>query len=178
LIRLWHDRLVAARADMPLAPTRIVKAQFPAFKLAWLTMEEVNERDAARRDRFLRVVAMRAEKVAVIADRDLSLHVRDRKLFDPELLQHPRQHPSDALQDDLLMLSQVHEHPRAPMVIIDHSRISAGRNYDAVLKLRFVLQRVVKQFVEFLWSQEFVQDDALRPHNCRSVHNANAAVRV
>ncbi len=61
-----------------------MKAQFPAFKLARLAMEKVNERNAARRDRFLRVIAVRAEKIAVIAGRDLRLHVRDRKFFDAQ----------------------------------------------------------------------------------------------
>ena len=41
-----------------------------------------------------------------------------------------------------------------------------------------MFQRVVNQFVEFLWRQELVQDHALRPHNRRRVQNADAAARV
>ncbi len=48
------------------------------------------------------------------------------------------------------MLSQIHEHLRATMVVIDHSWISAGRNYRAALEISFMLQRVAKQFVQFL----------------------------
>ena len=138
-------------------------------------MEKVNERQAARRNHFLRIIAVRAEKVAVIASRDLSLHVRDRELFHSELIQNPWQHAPDPFQNDFLMLSQIHQHPRAAVAIVDHSRISAGRNYLAALELCLMLQRVANKFVEFLGSQELVQDDALCPNHSWRVQHTDAA---
>src|SRR5271155_993748 len=105
-------------------------------------MEKVNERDPARRDRFLRVVAVCAEKVTIIAGRDLSFHARNRKLLDPKLVQYSWQHPSNSLQDYSLMLSQIREHPRAPMVVIDHTLSASGRDYLAALELGLMLKRV------------------------------------
>ncbi len=72
---------------MPLpSAVRIVEEQFPALELARLAMEEVNERDSAGRDHFIRIIAVRAEEVTVIAGRDLSFRMCDRKLFDPKLV--------------------------------------------------------------------------------------------
>lgn len=163
LILLRHDPLIASSADSPLrSAVRIVKEQFPALKLARLAMEEVNERDSAGRDHFIGVIAVRAEEVPVIAGRDLSFRVPNRKLFDPKLVQHSRQHATDSVEDDCLVLSQIHEHPRAAMIESNHPGFSVGRDYLAALELLLMLQRVGNKFVKLLRSQELIQDNALR----------------
>jgi hypothetical protein len=154
-----------------------VETQLPAFELAWLAMEKVNECHLARRDRFLRVIAVRAEKVPVIAGCDLSFHVSDGELFDPELIQHSGQHAPNSLQNDFLMPSHIHEHLRTPMAGIDDTRVSAGRNYRTALELCLMLQGVAHEFVEFLRSQELVEDDALRPNRRRPVQHTDVAPR-
>src|SRR5580658_6540239 len=64
------------------------------------------------------------------------------------------------------------------MVVIDNSWVAAGRNYRAALELCLVLERVVNQFVELLWRQEFVQDHTLCPYDRRRVQDPHAAARV
>src|SRR5260370_30984306 len=145
---------------MRLVSSHVVKTQLPALKPARLAVEKINERKLARRDQFLRVIAVRAEKIAIVARRYLSLHLRHRKLLHPKLIQHPRQHSPNSLQNEVLMLSQIHEHAGAAMAVVCHSRISSWRNHFTGLEIGLMLQRVGNKFVEFLWSQEFIQHDA------------------
>src|SRR5882672_8907679 len=124
LVLLRHNALIVACAHIPLVPARIVEPQLSAFKLARFAMEKVDKRQSARCNQVLRVVTVRAEKVAVIAGRDLSLRVRNGKLLNPKLIQHPGQHATDSVQYYCLMPSQIQKHPRAPMVVVDRSRLS------------------------------------------------------
>ena len=101
LVLLRHDSLVASA---PFAG-RVVQMQLATLKGTWLPMEKVNECNTARRDCFLSIIAVRSEKITVIAGRNLSLHIRDRKFLDSELIQHPRQHTPNSFQNDFLMFS-------------------------------------------------------------------------
>src|SRR5580704_7138025 len=64
------------------------------------------------------------------------------------------------------------------MAVIDHARIPAGRDYFAALELRLMPQRVVNEFVEFLGSQEFVENNALCPNDRGSVQDADSGSRA
>ena|SRR5580658_3825301 len=91
LVLLRHNGLIRTRTDLqPTFPVRIVQAQLPTLKRPRLAMEKVNERDSPRRDDFFRVIAVRTEKVTVIARCDLSFNLCDRERLDPKLIQHSR----------------------------------------------------------------------------------------
>jgi hypothetical protein len=53
-------------------------------------------------------------------------------------------------------------------------RVTAGRNHCARLELCLMLQTVANKFVEFLWSQELVQDDGLSSNDRGLVQNPDA----
>src|ERR1700691_870540 len=60
------------------------------------------------------------------------------------------------------------------MVVIDYSRLSAGRDYLAALKVQLAVQRISNKFIELLRSQELIQDHALRPSDLRQIQNTYA----
>jgi len=176
LVLLRHNALIAAGTDLqPTFPLRIVQAQLPALKLPRFAGKKVNEGDPPRRDDFFRVITMRPEKVPVIAGCNLSFNLCDRELLHPKLIQHSRQHAPDSVKNNFLMLSQIHQHPRTAMVVIDHSGFSAGRDQLAALELRLALQGIGNKFLKLLRSQELVKDDTLRPNHLRRIQNTHAA---
>ena len=75
-----------------------MKPQLSALELVWFAMEKVHERHPPGCNHFLRIIAVRMEKVSIIARRDLHLGPRDRKLLDPELLQHSWQYSPDSIR--------------------------------------------------------------------------------
>ena len=99
LVLLRNDGLIRAFAHVfTVLQTGIVDPQLPAFEAAWFAMEEVDEREIARRHTLAAVVAMKVEEIAFIAGRDLRLHACDGELFHPEFPQYFWQGSADALE--------------------------------------------------------------------------------
>ena len=90
LVLLWHDRLIAAVADVrPILQVRVMNSQFSALELAWFAVEEIDERQMSRRHSLAAVVAMEVEEVSVITGGNLCLDIRDRKLLHLQLRPEP-----------------------------------------------------------------------------------------
>lgn len=157
LVLLRHDAVVTAGH----VGRRVVKSQLSATEWPRLAMEKVNERHPARCDYFLSVVAVCAEKVSVVARRDLSFRMHYWKLLDPQLFQNQRQGTPDSFEDNFLMFSQLEKHARTSMVVIKCPWFPAGRNYLAAPELHLMLQCVGNKFLKLLRSQEFIQNYAL-----------------
>jgi len=162
LVLLGNNRLIAARANRRIAAlSRVVETQIASLELARFTMEKIYERHPPRCDPLLRIVAMRAEEVSLIAGRNLHFGPCNMKLFHPQLLQYAGKYQPNTIKDYFLMRPQIHQHSRTAMVVIGHSGFAAGRNYFAGDELIFASQSIANKLLHFLRRQEFVQHDTL-----------------
>src|SRR5205807_8477402 len=85
LVLLRNEGLIRAFAHVfTVLQTGIVDPQLPAFEAAWFAMEEVDEREIARRHPLAAVVAMKVEEIAFIAGANLRLHPCNREFSQSE----------------------------------------------------------------------------------------------
>src|SRR5713101_9457622 len=134
LILLRHDGLIVPGADvLAVFPSRVVNSQLASPKVFRLTVEEINKGQLARSNLVLAVVIVVAEEVPIVAGSNLGLDPRDRKNFAPHFLQNPRQIGLNTIEDDRLVLPDIHQHPRATMFIIEGWAGLARRNHFAEL---------------------------------------------
>ena len=83
------DRRVIARAGILFTILmRIVKMQFAASKWTRLAMKEIDEGKVSGGNCFVRIIAVRAEKIAIVAGGDLSLGTSDGEFLHPELIEN------------------------------------------------------------------------------------------
>src|SRR5258708_5219496 len=108
LVLLRHNGLIAAL----VSAGRVIQTQLASFEWTRLSVKEVDKCNAPRSDRLLRIVAVNAKEIPIIAGGDLRLDMRDGKLLDSQLIQYSWKHTPDSFQNDSLMLSQIHEHSR------------------------------------------------------------------
>src|SRR5450432_3822276 len=157
LVLPWNDGLIAAFADViSLFQPRVVNTQFTPFELPRLVMKEIDERQLPGGYPIAAVIAVEAEKVSVIAGSNLHLPIDDGKFLHPEFLQHARKNVLDALQKQILKVSQIRQYSRPAMFIVDDAAICHRRNHFTSPKIGLVFERETRQFFKFLWRKKFV----------------------
>src|SRR5580765_7660359 len=140
LILPGSNRLIAAIADViAVLQVPVVNAKLPAFELTRFAMEEVHKCEVPVGDALTSVVVMEAEEIAIIAGRDLSFHTRNGEFLHPKSVQHLWQRRLNAGENHVLLFAQLHQHARAPEVIVDHALLHAGRVDLAGLKVSLMV---------------------------------------
>ena len=111
LVLLGHNGAVVCGGDVVVVfPSRVVDAQLTAAERFRLAMEEIDECDFARHDRFRAVVDVTAEEVAVVAGSDLGLDVGNRKRIATPPSENARQAGQKTIHDHLFMPAHIHQH--------------------------------------------------------------------
>lgn len=161
LVLLRRDRLIRAVADILIAiEPGVVEPQFPALELPWFLMEEVDERQMTRGHAVTAVVAVEMEEVSVIAGSDLRFHTGDIKFFHPQLGHYFGENGFDALEDDFLVLAEIHQDTRAAVVVVDDAAFRNRRDHFAGLEIGFPFECEASEFGYLLRREELIEDDA------------------
>lgn len=163
LVLLRYDPVVTPFADVVLSfEARVVDSQFSTLELLRFPLEEVDESEVSRSHRIAVVIAVETEEVSVVACGDLDLNSGDGKLFHLEFLENLRQHGLDPLEHQILMLRKVHENAGAAVFVVDDATIRHGRYNLADAEVGDMFDRELCEFLKFLRSEEFVENNAVR----------------
>src|ERR1700693_3558346 len=163
LVLLRDNRLVTALTDVrSFFQPRIVNPQFPTFELPRLAVKEVDEGQVSRGDTIAAVIAVEVEEIPFVAGGYLGFHTADGKFLHAKLFQNLRQYRLDACQNQILMMRQVHQDERPPMFIVDNAAIRGRRDHFTGAEVRLVFQRVTRQLLQSLRSEEFIKNYTLR----------------